>query len=104
MTIPFQNALKFPATIPERIAKEAPPSRAAVTISLTCLDLAEVKILVNSGINAAAAVPQLIIVASCHHKFVPKSLRSKKLTPYVTAIDTKEVIHTKEVRGASKLN
>src|SRR3954453_11411074 len=66
--MPFQNALKLPATMPERIVSEAPPSRDAVTISCTCLECELVKILVNSGINTAARVPQLMMVASCHHR------------------------------------
>ena len=48
------------------IVNEAPPSREAFTISATCCDFEEVNILVNSGIRAAARVPQLMIVASFH--------------------------------------
>src|SRR3954469_2977502 len=69
MSIPFQKALKLPATRPERIVSDAPPSREAVTISCTCLECELVKTLVNSGISTAAKVPQLIIVANCHHRF-----------------------------------
>ena len=65
--MPFQKALKLPATMPERIVSDAPPSREAVTISCTCLECELVKTLVNSGISTAASVPQLMIVASCHH-------------------------------------
>src|SRR5262245_64059777 len=65
--MPFQKALKLPATMPERIVSDVPPSLEAVTISLTCLECELVKILVNSGIKTAARVPQLIIIASCHH-------------------------------------
>ena len=67
--MPFQKALKLPATMPERIVSDAPPSREAVTISWTCLECELVKTLVNSGISTAASVPQLMIVASCHHRF-----------------------------------
>ena len=67
--MPFQKALKLPATRPERIVSDAPPSREAVTISWTCLECELVKTLVNSGISTAASVPQLMIVASCHHRF-----------------------------------
>jgi len=35
MVIPNQNALKFPATNPERIFSDAPPSREDVTTSRT---------------------------------------------------------------------
>jgi hypothetical protein len=65
---PVQKALKLPETIPERMFSEGPPSREAVTISFTCLDLEEVKILVNSGINTAASVPQEMIIASFHQR------------------------------------
>src|SRR4029079_13133142 len=65
--MPFQNALKLPATMPERIVSDAPPSRDAVTISATCFECELVKTLVNSGISTAASVPQLMIDASCHH-------------------------------------
>ncbi len=60
-TMPIQNALKLPATNPERIFREAPPSFEASTISLTWVDFGLVKIFVNSGINAAPNVPALMI-------------------------------------------
>src|SRR3954447_8624566 len=66
--IPFQNALKLPATRPDRIVSDAPPSRLAVTISWTCLECELVKTLVNSGISTAASVPQLMMLANCHHR------------------------------------
>ena len=75
--MPFQNALKLPATMPERIVSDAPPSREAVTISCTCLECELVKTLVNSGISTAASVPQLMIVASCHHKLRQLRLRRR---------------------------
>src|SRR5690349_5656135 len=62
MSSPSQKALKLPAVSPERTLSDAPPSRLAVTISLTWRDDVEVKILVNSGISAPAAVPQEMIV------------------------------------------
>src|SRR5262245_2517603 len=65
---PFQKALKLPATRPERIVSDAPPSRDAVTISWTCLEWELVNTLVNSGMSTAASVPQLMIVASCHQR------------------------------------
>src|SRR5262245_47830746 len=64
----FQKDLKLPATMPERIVSDDPPSRDAVTISCTCLECELVKTLVNSRINTAASVPQLMIEASCHHR------------------------------------
>src|SRR6516162_2319555 len=68
MSSPFQKALKLPATIPERIVSDDPPSRDAVTISWTCLECELVKTLVNSGMSTAARVPQLMMDASCHHR------------------------------------
>ena len=62
--IPIQNALKLPATIPESIFKEEPPSFEALTTSFTCFDEQLVKTFVSSGIIAAAKVPQLTIPAS----------------------------------------
>src|SRR5262249_20314360 len=87
MSEPIQNALKLPDTIPERIVSEAPPSRVAVTISCTCLECELVNILVNSGMSTAASVPQLMIVASCHHRLCRTwpptlmSLSSSQLMP-----------------------
>src|SRR5436190_11357083 len=69
MSMPIQKALKLPATIPDRMVSDAPPSFEAVTISCTCLEWELVKILVNSGMSTAAKVPQVMIVASCHHRF-----------------------------------
>src|SRR5262245_62801083 len=79
INMPFQKALKLPATMPLRIVSDEPPSRDAVTISWTCLECELVKIFVNSGMSTAANVPQLMIVASCHHRFgkaVPPTARS----------------------------
>src|SRR3954453_9309152 len=101
MSMPTQNALKLPATMPERIVNDGPPSREAVTISWTCLECELVKILVNSGISTAAMVPQLMMEASCHQRlgsrisftsrtllgsvksftFTERSLRSNQLMP-----------------------
>src|SRR5204862_2409917 len=98
MSMPFQKALKLPATSPDKIVSDAPPSREAVTISCTCLECELVNTFVNSGISTAASVPQLMIEASCHHKLsstafssgltqpsggvVPMSLSSSQLIPY----------------------
>ena len=53
---------------------DAPPSREAVTTSLTWADSVEVKTLTSSGIIAPASVPQEMIVDSFHHS-VPSPLR-----------------------------
>ncbi len=47
---------------------EAPPSRELVTISRTWRELVDVNTLTNSGISAPASVPQLMMVASFHHR------------------------------------
>ena len=65
---PSQRHEKLPATKPERMFREAPPSRLEVTISLTCFDEVEVNTFTSSGINAPAKVPQEMIVESCHQR------------------------------------
>jgi hypothetical protein len=57
----------LPATKPERIVSDAPPSFAELTTSRTCADLVEVKIFTSSGMIAPASVPQVMIVDSFHH-------------------------------------
>src|SRR5688572_8951832 len=121
INMPFQNALKLPATRPERIVSEAPPSRDAVTISCTCFECELVNTLVNSGISTAANVPQLMIVANCHHKLsstcvtsgdsvqslggvVAMSLSSSQLMPYDVVMHRIEAIQINRVSGASKSN
>ena len=67
MLRPSQYALKLPATSPDRMFSDAPPSREDVTTSLTCADSTDVKILTSSGMMAPASVPQVMIVDSFHH-------------------------------------
>ena len=67
ITRPFQKALKLPATIPERMVREEPPSREAVTTSCTWRELELVNALVSSGMMAAASVPKLMMEAKRHH-------------------------------------
>src|SRR5437868_89278 len=96
------------------MVRDAPPSREAVTISCTCLECELVKTLVNSGISTAASVPQLMIVASCHHKFgrsvIPlavstdKSRISSQLIPNDVLMQRTEAIQIRRVRGCSKSN
>src|SRR5207302_10958383 len=114
MSMPFQKALKLPATSPERMVRDAPPSREAVTISCTCLECELVKILVNSGMRTTARVPQLIIVASCHQSWgralvVPaavtdRSLMSSQLMPNDVVMHRMEAIQMRRVSGCSKSN
>src|SRR5258708_1398754 len=106
MSMPFQNALKLPATSPERIVSDAPPSRDAVTISWTCLECELGKILVNSGISTAGRVPQLMMVASCHQRLgcpADRSLMSSQLMPYDVVMHRMEAIQIRRVSGSSKL-
>jgi hypothetical protein len=48
--------------------KEAPPCFEQFVTSLTCRELVLTNILVNSGINAPATVPQLMMAESTHHR------------------------------------
>src|SRR5215204_335899 len=64
---PSQYALKLPATNPDRIFSDAPPSFEDVTTSLTCADLVDVKILTSSGMIAPASVPHVMTDDNCHH-------------------------------------
>src|SRR5687768_10750001 len=66
ITMPSQYALKLPATSPDRMLSDAPPSRDDVTTSFTCVDSTEVKIFTSSGMIAPASVPQLMTVESFH--------------------------------------
>src|SRR5262245_21943704 len=100
---PFQNTEKLPATRPERIVSDAPPSRDAATISLVWREPELVNALVSSGISAAASVPQEIIVESFHHSPPPRVPSIHFDTTNVTAIESREQSHTRLVRGASKL-
>ncbi len=67
MASPIQYALKSPAMRPDRMLSDGPPSRDAVTISLTCRDSVDVKTLTSSGMIAPASVPQVMMVESFHH-------------------------------------
>src|SRR5687768_3006357 len=100
---PFQKHEKLPATSPDRIVSEAPPSREALTISFTWRECELVKTLVSSGITAAASVPHEMMIESFHHRPLPRCPRMRFEAPNVTPIDISEVIHTRLVSGASKL-
>src|SRR5215813_4278953 len=104
MTSPIQYAEKLPAVRPERTFSEGPPSREAVTTSLTCCDSVEVKTLTNSGMMAPASVPQLVMIESFHHSvsLPPMCGMTRYETTKVMTTETIEVIHTSEVSGASK--
>src|SRR5262249_52819859 len=104
MLAPSQYAEKSPATRPERILSDDPPSSDDVTTSRTWRDSTEVKTLTSSGMMAPARVPQEMIMESFHHSVAspPRSGMISLETTKVRMIETNEVIHTREVSGASK--
>src|SRR3954464_8801903 len=100
--MPSQYALKFPATKPDRMLSDAPPSRDDVTTSLTCADLTDVKTFTSSGMIAPANVPQVITADSFHHSDPsPRSGSNRYDTRNVRAPDPRDVSHTSDVSGAS---
>src|SRR3970040_957577 len=103
MLKPSQYALKLPATNPDRMLSDAPPSREAVTTSLTWRESTDVKTFTHSGMIAPASVPHVITVDSFHHSVPsPRPGMSMYDTAYVMTTDTIDVSHTREVSGASK--
>src|ERR1051325_149327 len=103
MVSPSQYALKFPATKPERMLSDAPPSREEVTTSRTCREFTEVNTFTNSGMIAPARGPQ-VMTAESSHQGVPSP--SPPISRYevtkVSTIETAEVSHTRLVSGVSK--
>src|SRR6266566_6356236 len=101
---PNQNALKFPATKPDRMFREAPPSRDDVTISRTCRELVEVNTLTSSGMMAPASVPHVITSESFHHSVVspPTAGINSRDATNVSATETSDVSQTSVVSGVSK--
>src|SRR6185503_10661456 len=99
----FQNTEKLPATMPERMVSEAPPSREALTISFTWRECELVNTLVSSGITAAAIVPHEMMIDIFHHRPLGKVPRMSLDTTNVTTMERSDVSHTKLVSGASKL-
>ena len=67
MLSPSQYALKLPATNPDRMLSDGPPSCDEVTTSCTCADSVDVKTFTSSGMMAPASVPQVMTVDSFHH-------------------------------------
>ncbi len=67
---PNQKALKLPATKPDKILSDAPPSSDEITTSRTCREFMEVNALTSSGMTAPARVPQVITDESFHHSVV----------------------------------
>src|SRR5882672_3958533 len=103
IAMPSQKALKFPATKPDRMLSDAPPSRDDVTTSRTCDDLSDVNTVTSSGMIAPASVPQVITSDSFHHRdgSPPTVGMMSEETMNVNATDTRDVNHTSWVRGAS---
>src|SRR6185436_14787633 len=104
MQRPIQNVEKLPATKPDRMFSDAPPCLEQLVTSRTCLQVVLTKIFVNSGINAPATVPQLMMTESTHQRFgwaaPAASLKSPSITLLamnVIAMDTAEVIQTRWV-------
>src|SRR5215467_15648968 len=89
--------------MPERMLSEAPPSLLAATTSATCRECELVNTFVNSGITAAASVPQEMMIDSVAHRLPPSGARSQRDTANVTTIDSTEHTQTRLVSGASKL-
>src|SRR5271165_2584236 len=104
MVKPSQYALKLPATRPDRILSDAPPSRDDVTTSRTWLEFIDVNTFTSSGMIAPASVPQVMMEESFHQSVVsPLRLGMIWLeTRYVAAIETIDVSQTSEVSGCSK--
>src|SRR5258707_9369957 len=104
MLMPSQYAEKLPATKPERMLSDAPPSSEDVTTSFTWAELIKVKTLTNSGMMAPASVPQEMIDASFHHSVAsPLSVGIINLdTMKVRMMDTTDVSQTRDVSGVSK--
>src|SRR6185503_21224302 len=104
MLIPSQYAETFPATRPDRMLSDAPPSRDDVTTSCTCRDSVEVNTFTSSGMIAPASVPQVITHESFNQRVVsPLSTGMIRYdTMNVSATDRSDVSHTSTVSGASK--
>src|ERR687884_970932 len=104
MLMPSQKAEKLPATRPERMLSDAPPSREDETTSPTCAELVEVKTFTSSGMIAPASVPQVMMADSFHHSVV--SPASTGITRYettnVSTIEMTDVSQTSDVSGCSK--
>src|SRR5512143_3342490 len=99
----FQNTEKLPATMPDRMLSDAPPSLLADTTSATWRECELVNTFVNSGITAAASVPHEMITDSANHIVPPSGASSHLETVNVTRMDRIEHTHTRLVSGASKL-
>src|SRR5450759_1099653 len=104
MLMPSQNAEKLPATRPDRMLSDAPPSSVDVTTSRTCRDSVDVNTFTSSGMTAPASVPHEMMVASFHQSvgLPPSSGMIALETMNVRTMEMIEVSHTSDVSGASK--
>src|SRR5437764_83511 len=103
MLRPSQYALKLPATNPDRMFSDAPPSRDEVTTSLTCADSVDVNTFTSSGMIAPASVPHVMTVDNFHHSVPsPSAWMRMHETAYEIATEITDVSHTSDVSGASK--
>src|SRR5262245_18807215 len=104
MVMHIQYELKSPATRPNRMLSDGPPSVEDAITSRTCEDSVEVKIFTSSGMTAPASVPQLMISESFHQSVgsPPRSGIRRYDARKVMPIETIEVSHTRNVSGASK--
>src|SRR5438552_13447098 len=89
--------------MPDRMLSDAPPSWEAATISAVWRECELVNTLVNSGINAAASVPQEMMIESVTHSLPPSGASSQREAVKVTRIESSEHTHTRLVSGDSKL-
>src|SRR5258708_9082198 len=105
MLIPSQYAEKLPATRPERMLSEEPPSSDDVTTSFTCAECTDVKTFTSSGMTAPANVPQEMMLESFHQSVEspPNSGIINLYTTKVMPMATIEVSQTTEDRRVSKL-
>src|SRR6476620_12653599 len=103
IVMPSQYALKLPATRPDRMFSDGPPSRDDVTTSLTCRDSVDVNTFTNSGMMAPASVPQVMTAESFHHNEPSPRFGIIALeTMNVRMTERIDVNHTRNVSGASK--
>src|SRR5580765_5278705 len=103
IVMPNQYALKLPATRPDRMFSDGPPSRDDVTTSRTCRDSVDVNTFTNSGMMAPASVPQVMTADSFHHS-EPSPSVGIIIFFFIDAATTEriDVSHTRYVSGASK--
>src|SRR5215470_5102408 len=104
IVMPSQYALKLPATRPERMLSDGPPSRDDVTTSFVCRDSVDVNTFTNSGMIAPANVPHVMTRESFHHSVLspPRLGIINFETMNVSTTDRIDVSHTRNVSGASK--